>query len=107
MRPSSCPPKTPHIAVQAPSQALLWKNSLTDVTSTLSVNPVVVGLRMILNTDEKPLQFGIYYYLCGFKVSSKKYLSNAADYFFLQFLYMYLTAVKYTKDKGWVNSPKS
>ena len=57
MRPTICPPKTPHMAVHAPNQALLWKNSLIDLTSTLSVNPVVVGLRMMLKTDENPLQF--------------------------------------------------
>ena len=51
----SCPPIAPLIAVHAPSQALLWKNSLTEVTSTLSVNLVVSWLRMIVRTDENPL----------------------------------------------------
>ena len=55
INPISCPPIAPLRLVAAPSQALLWKNPLTDVTSTWSVNLVVVGLRMMLNTDEKPL----------------------------------------------------
>ena len=57
MSPTSCPPMAPLIEVHAPSQALLWKNSLMDVTSTLSVNFTVLLLRMMLKTDEKPLQY--------------------------------------------------
>lgn len=56
MRPTICPPNTPHTEVNAPNQALLWKNSFRDLTLTLSVNPVVVGLRMMLNTDENALK---------------------------------------------------
>lgn len=41
--------------VLAPSQALLWKNPSRDVTSTVSVKFVVVGFRMILITEVKPL----------------------------------------------------
>ena len=55
IRPISCPPIAPLIAVHAPNQALLWKNSLAEVTSTLSVNFAVFWFRMILKTDEKPL----------------------------------------------------
>lgn len=55
MSPKSCPPKAPLIAVHAPNHALLWKNSSTELTSTLSVNFIVSWLRMIVKTEEKPL----------------------------------------------------
>ena len=41
--------------VLAPNQALLWKNPSTEVTSIVLVKLVVVGFRMILRTEEKPL----------------------------------------------------
>ena len=53
--PISCPPIALLMEVLAPNQALLWKNPSTEVTSTVSVKLAVVGLRMILRTDEKPL----------------------------------------------------
>ena len=42
--------------VAAPSQALLWKKPLTEVTSIVSVKLAVVGLRMMLRTEENPLR---------------------------------------------------